>query len=104
MEVNIVTLIGILSSIVGVLLMLRVLPRQVRETRRPKNGFTRLRWYLLALPLIYSLAVILRIPRLFQILHAEHPNLVSTIASLSGSVIILSFAVFVYLIYTYKER
>lgn len=104
MDINVITLLNIVGSLCGLAIMFYVIPKQIKEVRRPKNEYTRLRWYLLAIPLIYSLALVLRLPRLLEILDHPHDNLAAALASLSGTAIVLSFALFVLLIYTYKEK
>lgn len=77
--------------------------RQFRETRRPRNGFTLLRYYLLLLPVIVLIGASLRIERLYQQLHTVYSPVI-TRASIGGTMIIVAATVFMVLIYTYKER
>jgi polyferredoxin len=77
--------------------------RQFREVKRPPNGFTRLRYYLLILPLIVMFGAALRVERLYDQLHSHYSPVV-TRASLGATLVIVGTTIFMVLIYTYRER
>jgi hypothetical protein len=103
-EINIYNLFSLIAAVVAIFLMLYIIPKQVNEIRRPKNGFTALRWRLLALPTLYILCVLPRVPLLAGRLHVPPTSDLAAFTSVSTSIGLLTFAVFMVLIYTYKEK
>lgn len=77
--------------------------KQFREVRRPRNSFTRLRYYLLLLPILIGIGAALRLERLHEQLHTQYTGVV-TRASIGGTMVIVAATVLVLLIYTYRAK
>lgn len=96
-------LISLLATWACIFTMIFVGIKQFREVRRPKNGFTLLRYYLLFLPMIVGVGSALRIERLNQQLHTRYTGVV-TRASIGGTLVIAAATLLILSIYTYRER
>jgi hypothetical protein len=96
-------LISLVATWACIATMLWVSVRQWREVRRPRNGFTLLRYYLFLLPLVVTLGAALRVERLYEQLHTHYAGVVAR-ASVGATLIVVAATVFMVLIYTYRER
>lgn len=85
-------------------IMLYLFPRQMKEVARPKNEFTRLRWYLLTLLGACAVTMVPTAPRLFQLIQTPPENLLSIVSTVSSSVCLAAFLVILVLVFTYKEQ
>lgn len=100
---NIYILLYLLVSVSCMLVMALVLFLQFREVRRPKNSFTRLRWRLFFLPALIVASLALGLPRLFDSLYLP-PSGGQVLRVISGMVMLSSFTLLIFSIYTYKEK
>lgn len=69
MNINIYILIGILLRVAGIILLLQIIPKQIREVKRPKNSFTHLRWRLLVSPILIVTILLITLPRSIHLIH-----------------------------------
>lgn len=80
--------------------------RQYGEVRRPRNGFTRLRWYLLTIFIISFLSINLRTPVVYwsMLRPSSSAPYFSAVGSLATSALLFFYGTSWLLISTYKER
>lgn len=97
-------LFALVSTILSILIILPAIPRQYAETKRPRNEFTKLRWYLLAMPLVYIVCVLPRIPRLIQLIDDPPASGLAAVTTIGTSIGLLVFALFIDLIFTYRAK
>lgn len=104
MGINILALTGLITSIMCLWVMGYIVIQQFGEVRRPRNAYTRLRWYLLLLPTVFIAGVGLRLQRLYETLHTPYNDGSTTRSFIGGVIIIISATLIMWLIYTYKEK
>lgn len=104
MDANTYNFVSLVTSGFCIVAMLLISIRQMAEVRRPRNGFTMLRWYLLILPLIVTVGVSLRLERLVEIIHQSPVNSAAARASVGVNIVIAALTLLLILIYTYKEK
>jgi hypothetical protein len=75
------------------------IPRVFRETRRPKDEFTKLRWYVLARPVVYVVTFSPYVIRLFQVLGRPPLTHFAAITTVSVPLGLFVLAIFTYLSY-----
>ena len=95
---------GLFFLTTGILLELVLIPRQIREVRRPKDEFSRMRLYVLARPVVYVITFSPFVLRLTQVI-SQPPR--STLAGIVTVIVpfgLLLLATFTHLTYTYKEK
>lgn len=80
-----------------------VMVRQFKEVRRPKNGFTSLRWQLFWLPTVILAGLLLGMPRLFTSLHAHYDG-GQLLRVIGGIIMLIGITLLILGIYTYREK
>lgn len=101
---NYYALVGFILMAAGILLELSTIPKLIHEYRRPRDGFTQLRLYVLMRPIIYVVTTAPFLLRLSQIIFQEPRTLLASISTVSIPLGFMMLALFTYLSYTYKER
>lgn len=104
MGINILALFGLVTSVMCLAVMGYIVVQQFGEVRRPRNAYTRLRWYLLLLPTVFIAGVSLRLQRLYETLYIPYDNGSTARSFIGGVIIIISATLIMWLIYTYKEK
>lgn len=94
----------LIASLLCMGVMLFVTIKQFNEVRRPKNAFTRLRWYLLLFPLLILLGIALGIPRLVVSLHANLSGGELVARVVGGIVMLIAISLLTLRIYTFREK
>jgi flagellar biosynthesis protein FlhB len=103
---NIYALIGLIARIISVLIVVRLLPIQFHEMRRMRHvgdGFKKMRLYLLVLLVIATIMISPGVGRLIQLIHEPPVSVSASVASVTTNLGIFTFALMLYLIYTFKR-
>lgn len=103
MDVNIYNLVSLATSLFCILTMLLISIKMFEENLRPDNGFSRLRRYLLAVPVVVMVGVGLRLERLFETLHAPIADGAALRASMGVNLVIATITILFILIALFKE-
>lgn len=102
---NYLALLNLVVRVVTIAVFaLFLIPRQIREVTRPKNGFTGLRWRLLVSLLLMTAMLIVTLPRLVQVAQTPSVGLSADVATISMTVFFIAFVINEVSIYTYKEK
>lgn len=101
---NVFALLGCIFLTLGVFLEASLIPRQFKEAIQPRDGFTRMRWYVLARPIVYVLTFSPYIVRLAQVIDQPPRTALSAWVTVSVPFGLLLLAIFTHLSYTYKEK
>lgn len=100
---NLYILAYILVTLACMGTLVYVMIRQFKEVRRPRNGFTQLRWRLFWLPTIILVGLALGLPRLVANLHETFTP--GQLVRIVGGIIVLGGITLLILgIYTFKEK
>jgi hypothetical protein len=102
---NVVAIISLTARLLAIAMVTYFsVPGQIREVWRPKDYLTRLRWYILALLVLF---IISSFPSLLlQFLRIGGPTggILSSVASIATNVSILSMAILFVLISKYRQK
>lgn len=104
MYINWFAVLGFLFLFLGVLMETSTIPRLVKEVRRPKDGFSRLRWYVLARPIMYVMTFTPYLFLLFTRINKPPVTNLGAWVTVSVPFGLMWLALFTYLSYTYKEK
>lgn len=104
MDINFVNLYGLLTAASSVLVLLLRVPYQFRVSIKFKDGFTHLRWGLLAQLVLCAGFIGTRIPYFMGRITVDSPITANIWVSLATSTAIFLFALNMVQIYTYKEK
>jgi len=88
----------------GVLLESSLIPQMLREVRRPKDEWTRARYYALARPAIYVTTFVPFIVLLASRITTPPSTHLGAWVTVSVPFGLMALAIFTYLSYTYKEK
>lgn len=111
MDINFSLLAYLVVTIACMSVLLYATIKQYKETRRPRNSFTALRWRLFFLPAVILFGLFLGLPRLLTILFPslETNQLITVIASqpvrvMGGIIVLVGITWLILGIYTFKEK
>jgi hypothetical protein len=101
--INIYLALGLFCRVATVVILCgSIIPRQIHEVRRVKDGFTNLRYFVLAWLIFFLLASIPVIAYQYITLNAEGHTFLQNFATLSSGVANLAVGIVLILIYNYK--
>jgi hypothetical protein len=101
---NTYALCGFIFLTAGVLLELSVIPKMVREVRRPRDPWTRMRYYALARLVVYVTTFSPFLLLLLLRIDTPPPTKLGAWIQLSVPFGLMCLALFTYKTYTYKEK
>lgn len=103
MDINPYVLVGFILRVVGLgLLVVFVIPQQIREVKRPRNEFTPLRKLLLVFAVAYSTLSALILAYILTRLTTDATYSLQNVASVFGGLTSLFMCVLLTLIYRFK--